>query len=343
MGLFDWRFGRRLQGQGLEQVWSRKTWPLIGSYTWTGVVCDQGKGAIYAIGQLGKCVELDLAGKQQRDLKIPEGKGSILRIATLGGDARKALLTYTVWGEKLRAYDLSGKQLWSYPGRDGIDDVWAFDVNGDGSDEVIIGHNGETGLHVLDGMGQLLWKSTAIGNVWHVCAGDVLGVGKPQVVTTSAEGAVHVFDGDGKQIKDLDAGCYAQMVRIGKLSETDKAAMMFVVGVLLEEGGNPKTAILACMSGQGDKKWSLELPTGKPPYIASAQVASGKPWLAVGVGLQGGQVYVVDVEKGEIIASASDQGVTPEVEWASGKDPAGPLLLVATGSKLNAFRVTKSK
>jgi hypothetical protein len=320
--------------KGLEQAWS-----LEG--TWTGVVSDEGKGAIYTIGRGDKCVELDLAGKQQREIKLAESKGSILRIATFPGAVGKALLTFSVWGEELRAYDLSGKQLWSYPRETGIDDVWARDLNGDGSDEVIIGYNGGTGLHVLDGMGKLLWKSTAIGNVWHVCAGDVLGEGKPQVVTTSAAGKVHVFDGGGKQSKDLDAGCYANMVRIGKLSEKDKAAMIVVAGSALGGAGNQKTAILTSMSGQGDKKWSLELPAGSPPHVDSAQLAPGKPWLAVG--MRGGQVHVVDLEKGEIIASANDQGMTPEVGWASGKDPGAPLLLVATSSKLNAFRVAKSK
>jgi hypothetical protein len=320
--------------KGLEQAWSVEG-------TWTGMANDASKGAIYTLGLGSKCVELDLAGKQQREIKIPEGNSSILRIATLPGDAGKALLTFSLWTEELRAYDLSGKQLWSYARATGIDDVWVRDLNGDGSDNVIVGYNGNAGLHVLDGNGKLLWKSTGIGNVWHVCAGDVLGEGKSQVVTTSVLGKVHVFDRGGKQIKELDAGCYANMVRVGKLSEKDKAAMIVVAGSRLGLGGNQKTVNLTLMNGQGEKKWSLELPAGPPPNTYSAQLASGKPWLAVG--MQGGQVHVVDLEKGEIIASANDQGMTPEVAWASGKNTDAPLLLVATGSKLNAFRVAKSK
>jgi hypothetical protein len=189
--------------KGLESTWS-----LEG--TWTGVVSDRSRGAIYAIGPQGKCVELDTAGKQQREIKLPEGAGSIgsrpiergsaplLRIASLRGDPGKALLTFSRYGA-LKAYDLSGKQLWSYPPGHGIDDVWTHDLNGDGSDEVVVGHNGGTGLHILDSTGKLLWKSTAIGNVWHVCAGDVLGEGKPQVVATSAAGKVHIFDSGGSK------------------------------------------------------------------------------------------------------------------------------------------------
>jgi hypothetical protein len=262
-------------------------------------------------------------------------------MATLQANAGKALLTFGVWGAELRAYDLNGKRLWSYPRTTGIDDVWARDLNGDGADEVIVGYNGGSGLHVLDGRGKLLWKSTTLGNVWHVCAGEVLGDGKPQVVTTSVAGKVHVFDGGGKQSKDLDAGCYALMVRIGKPSEKDKAAMILAAGSALGLGANQNTAILTALGGEGAKKWSLALPVGSTPHVDSAQLAPGKAWLAVG--MRGGKVYVVDIEKGEIIASASGQGLTPEVGWVSGKAPGASLLLVATGGKLNAFRVIKSK
>ena len=319
--------------KGLEQAWSMEG-------AWSGVVSDAKKGVIYATGIGGKCVEVDLTGKLLREINIPQDGGAVVRLANLSRDGGKALLTFTAWSGELKAYDLNGKQLWSYPS--GIDDVWASDLDGDGSDEVIVGYNGFTGLHVLDSKGQLLWKTTGIGNVWHVCAGNVWGEGKPQVVTTSAAGQVHVFGSDGKKRKDLDAGCYANMVRVGKLSEKDKAATILVVGPALDGGANAKTVILTALSGDGAKKWSQELPAGTPPHVDSADMAPGKPWLAVG--MRGGKVHVVDLEKGEIIASVSDQGMAPEVGWATSKDSGAPLLLVATGgSKLNAFRVAKPK
>src|SRR5207302_1653292 len=142
----------------------------------------------------------------------------------------KGLLTFSVWGQDLEAWDLTGKRLWTYPRQDGIDDVWAADLDGDGVDEVIVGFNGNTGLHVLNAKGELLWKSAGIGNVWHVCAGDVEGAGKPQVVTTSAAGKVHLFSGSGEKTADLDAGFYANMVRIGRPSAKDSKALIFVAG-----------------------------------------------------------------------------------------------------------------
>lgn len=324
------------QEKGSASKGVQHAWSLEGA--WTGVVGEENKGAIYVLGQRGKCLELDSAGKAQREIKFPEDSGSVLRLASWPGERGSGLLTFNVWARELRAYDLDGKQLWSYPR--GIDDVWAFDLTGDKSDEVIVGYNGRTGLHVLDSKGQLLWKSTAIANVWHVCAGDVLGEGTPQVVTTSAVGQVHIFGSDGKKRRDLDAGCYATMVRVGKLSEKDKAATILVAGSARVAEADQKTVVLAALSGDSAKEWSLELPTGAAPHVYSAYLAPGKPWLAVG--MRGGQVHVVDVEKGKAIASVNAQGRLPEVGWAASKDAGTPLLLVATGSKLNAFRVTET-
>jgi hypothetical protein len=315
--------GGESSAKGIEQVWS-----LEGA--WSGVTSDPSTGAIYAIDRKGKCVEVDTAGKQQREIKLPQGGGSTLRLASLPGNRAKILLAFTQWIGTLRAYDLNGTLLWTYP--DGIDDVWADDLNGDGADEVIVGYNGSGGVHVLDGQGKLLWKSTAIANVWHVCAGDTLGQGKPQVVTTSAIGQVHVFDaGSGKRLKDVDAGCYATMVRVARAAKKGQADLLLV-------GGTPPGAddkeVLNALNLDGSKKWSLSLPSDPD----SAQVAPGRPWLALG--LRGGEVDVVDIDKGENIARVKNPAMAVEVGWVT-KGLDAPLLLVASGGKLRAYRVAR--
>jgi predicted Ser/Thr protein kinase len=312
-------------------------WSLEGK--WTGVACDEGQGAIYAIGN-AECVELDLAGKKRREINISESGGPIvLRMATLPGTTGKALLTFGLWGADLKAYDLYAKCLWSYPSGDGIDDVWPCDLNSDGYDEIVVGHNGATGLHVLNSMGQVVWKNTGNGNHWDVCAGDVLGEGKPQVICTSVTGRVHVFGSTGKPIKELDAGCYATMVRVGKLSKEGNPVILVA--------GSPRGSsgeILTAMSGEGAQKWSLDLPS-PVQKVESAQLGRGRPWLALG--MRSGQVDVVDIEKGEVIAFTNDQGglpgEIPQVAWASCKDGEMPLLLVATGNELNAFHVVETR
>lgn len=314
----------------LERVWS-----VDGR--WNGVVFDKDKGVIFALGVFGNCAELDVAGKTQRSLNLGKGYAMTLRLARSRGESGNKLLAFHTWSTDLRAYDLDGNHLWSYPRATGIDDVWAADLNGDNAEEVIVGYNGGGGVHVLNGEGQLLWKTTAVGNVWHVCAGDVRGTGQRQVVTTSAAGMVHVFGSKGKRYRDLDAGCYASMVRAGRLSPKDKKATVFVAGSVSGAEGKDRTQVLSALAPDGGRGWSIPLATGAMREVSSCLLAPGKSWLAVGITV--GEVSVVDVQAGRIIATAKGQGMMPEIGWASRGDDDEPLLLVATGDKLNAFRV----
>jgi len=159
----------------------------------------------------------------------------------------------------------------------------------------------------LNGDGQFLWKSTGVGsgNAWHVSAGHVRGEDTPQVVSTSVDSRlVHVYSSDGTTRTSVAPGHHSFMVRVGRLSEKDKAAAILVAGLGL--GSN--VSQLTALSAEGASRWSLELPAQVPSPVSvrSAFVAPGRPWLAVG--MLGGQVHVVDIERGEIIASARDQG-----------------------------------
>jgi len=319
---------------GLEPAWSVQG-------MWSGVAADERSGTIYALSLFGRCVELDSAGKVLREISVAPGGSRLLRLARFGGQEKPALLNFDVWAGDLRAFDSDGRQLWSYPAATGIDDVWAADLNGDGTDEVLVGYNGGTGLHVLDGEGRLLWKSTAIGNVWHVCAGNVWGEKTSQVVAASAAGGVHVFGSDGKDRVDLKAGCYAFMVRVGKISKEDNAATIFVAGSPLDVASTRRETVIVALSGDGRTKWSLRLPAGGVASVISASPAPTRPWLAIGT--RNGEVHVVDARAGKLMASTGDPGADAEVAWATPEDKGAPLLLVATGMKLNAFRVVEAE
>jgi hypothetical protein len=301
-------------------------WSLPGR--WTGVVGDERTGAIYTIGWR-RAAELNVAGEVQHEFQLPPDSGSTLRLARF---PQPTLITFTSWGATgLSASDLGGHPLWNYldPDRIGLDDVWAGDLDGDDSDEVILGYNGGGGVHVLDANGRLRWKSTAIGNVWHVAVGDVLGQGRPQVVTTSALGRVHVFDGDGT-VDVVSQRAYLTMVRVQKLRMGDSTAAILVAG----SNRDSKVNTVMALTRAGAAKWALELSSS----VRSAMVASSRPWLALGTRdgqvSREGQVFVIDDIKGEVIGVASGQG-NAEVGWVGNP----PLLLVATGASLNAFRI----
>jgi hypothetical protein len=230
----------------------------------------------------------------------------------------------------------SGTLLWSYTDvTTAPTDVWPVDLDGDQSDEVIVGYGGSTGVHVLNSKGQLLWKSTAIGNVWHVAGGDVRGNGAPQVVTTSAAGRVHVFNDSGTAKIDLDAGVYANMVRVGKILPGDSAATIVAGGTTSDN----KSAVLTALTADGTKKWSLQLQAPGRPSLNAAYFAPGRPWLALGMST--GVVHVVDAQRGVLIATADGFGLSPELSWLAGKDGAAPLLVVSTRNVgLTAYRIT---
>ncbi|HEY1304773.1 MAG TPA: hypothetical protein VGF24_14520 [Vicinamibacterales bacterium] len=290
---------------------------------WSGVVGDEKDLVIYAIG-FARGAQMNTAGEIQQEFMLPPTGGRTVRLARV---PHPILMIFTQWiTPGVDAYDISGRRLWSYPGG-GIDDVWAGDLDDDGSDEVVVGYNGGGGVHVVSGDGQLRWKSTAIGNVWHVAVGDVLGRGRPQVVTTSALGRVHIFNGDGDGRVDAVApGVYASMVRVQKVSGGDDSATILVSGTDYLR----MVSTVIALTGDGASRWRLEL----PGIVSTANIASSRPWLALGT--QDGKVYVVDAVGGKTLGQVSGQG-RPEVGWIG--DP--PLLLVATGGSLNAFRVAR--
>jgi len=301
--------------RGLSLAWS-----LDGR--WTGVASDEESGAIYSLPR-DRVAEVDLAGQIRREFELSAVDGLTLR---LGKFPRPTLLTFSVWGSRaVHAIDIEGNRLWSYPALTGIDAITAADVDEDGSDEVVVGYNGSSGVHVLDGKGQQRWKSTASGNVWQVAVGDVLGQGRPQVVT-SAFAKVQVFGADGKERVDVAVPrAFINMVRVGRLRPEDSTDTMLVAGNDLASKAN----VVIALSTDGTSTWRLELPGS----VHTAQVASARPWLALGT--RDGQVYVVDAVRGEILGVVDAQGGA-EVGWVG----TPPLLLVATGTSLNAFHVT---
>jgi thiol-disulfide isomerase/thioredoxin len=309
------------QTEGLEPIWSVKQ-------SYTGVAADPAGKTLYALRAPGTCDVLDRGGATTRSFRIA-GANRLIRFARRAGGAG-GLLAFGPWGPSVSAFTTDGSQLWQENGGQGIDDVWAADLDGDAIDEVIVGYNGSTGLHLFATDGARRWKHTDLGNVWHVTAGDLDGDGKPEVVTTSAVGKVHVFAPDGKSLRTLDAGLYANMIRTAPGRPARSGDSLLVIG-----SGRSGEAMVA-LAGTGTMRWTLELPTGVV-HCDSLAVAPDGAWAAAG--LRGGRVCVIDLQRGTIAAQAVGQGDTPEVAWLAGAEPSKPLLVVATGRALNAFRV----
>jgi outer membrane lipoprotein-sorting protein len=205
---------------GLKLAWSRPG-------AWAGVATANSRPTVFALEQGGRVTELNDGGEEIATTTVDEGAGSI-RAANLLVGQKPQLITFRVWQPTVEAYNTDGKLLWSSvhdpAGEEpwAVDDVTTADLNGDGLDEVIVGYSGGTGLHVLDSAGNLLWKKTDLGNVWHVAAGDMEDDARPEVLITSSAGKVGVFDAGGKHLRDIATGFYPHMVRVWQQTEVTK-------------------------------------------------------------------------------------------------------------------------
>jgi hypothetical protein len=135
---------------------------------------------------------------------------------------------------------------------------------------------------------------------------------------------------------DLDPGVFANMIRVGKISDKDTAATIFAGGTTSDN----MSAILTAMSADGVKKWTVTLKSPGRPSFSSADLAPAKLWMVLT--MQTGVVFVVDVERGAVIATLDGLGPTPEAAWLAGKGGADPILVVSAKTGLSAYRVTGS-
>jgi peroxiredoxin len=316
------------KSEGLELVWT-----VSGPYA--SVATDPRGRSIYAIGARGRCDVLDISGKTTRTFPMAVAtQGVTVRVGRQVGGS-EGFLIFRAWGPSVAALKGDGTKLWEEAGGQGIDDVWAADLNGDGADEAIIGYNGATGLHVFSPDGKRLWTRTDMGNVWNVTAGDLDGDGKLEVVSTSAQGKVHVFAAkDGTPLTTLDPGIYATKVRVatGRAKTAPKGDLLLVAGSDSAQQGEA----LVALGGDGKVLWTTKLPAA----VATCQAMTVSPDGALAaLAFRGGRICVVDVGSGRIVGQIADQGFLPSVAWATRAGGADNLLLVAAQDAVNAFQV----
>ncbi len=250
----------------------------------------------------------------------------------------EGFLTFGHWGPSVTALKGDGTKLWEEVSGQGVDDVWAADLDGDGADEVIVGYNSATGLHVFSPTGTRLWKRTDLGNVYNVTAGDLDGDGLLEVVTTSAQGTVHIFAAkDGTPSTPLDPGIFATKVRIahGRAKRPSKGDLLLVAGSDFEQ----QSEALVALGGDGKALWTTKLPGSVASCLTLVVSPDGK---RAALGFQGGRVCVVDVASGRIVGEVTGQGANPSIAWAARGDGGDNLLLVSAEDAINAFRVKPS-
>ncbi len=312
--------GKPITMKGLEGAWSHKGF-------WTSVASTQDGRRIYTLKTPGEVVELDSQGNTVGTTLIGGNRGMSLRVARLAGND-VAFLTFGFPGENaVRAFQADGTELWSFAEADAVNDVCAADLNGDGLDEIAISYNASTGIRVLNHSGELLWKDTRFGNVWHLTAG-VFEKGGQRQVATSANSKIHVYEADGQDLQDLSPGFHAHLVRTWR-REGDHPDAVLIAGT---DAGRFK---LAALTLPGKIEWSIELPARAQRAAAAGQ----RPWLAISLG--DGSVRVIDLVTTKEIARVGGHGGNADVAWLEVGD-GEPQLFVTDSKSLASYRVTPS-
>jgi hypothetical protein len=315
--------------EGVELAWTAS----LGSNRLAGgIASDPKRGVVYALAPAHKasdfrrCVEISSNGDVAREFKLAK-YNMTLRTARLRAGHHRDLVSFTRWvGNGLVAADTNGNSLWTYPEGQGIDDVWPADLDNDGLDEVIVGFNGFTGLHVVDHRGKLLWKNRQLGNIDCVGAADLDGDGKLEVIASSRNIAVFKYTGERMADVGVPAGYYANPLRSVRLSDAEASDAILLTG--------PSQKFTA-VRRDGTQAWEVELPRG--PAVDASEVLPGKPWLAT----MCASLLIIDTHKGRIHGRVEGIGGRAELCWLPVAGESEPLLIVSTRQAIYGLRVTK--
>jgi hypothetical protein len=148
----------------------------------------------------------------------------------------------------------------------------------------------------------------------------------------TAAGRVVVFDRNGTKLKEIDPGFHPIWVRVAQPPHGEKATL--IVGGHDRQG----EGMLVALGADGDSPWSWSL--SLDDQINSVEIARSRPWIAVAQ--RGGEVLVVRMAGGNVIARIPGHGHRPQLDWLD-RPGEPPLLLVATGQDLNALTVQEPK
>ena len=183
-----------------EELWTIEGY--IGGLA-TGDLDEDGKDEIIT-SDSNKIVTYDSSGNALDTIYVADNN-RIIRVADLDGDNHLDIIRFSIWGRNITAFNNHGEFLWQFPTDSGIDDVAVYDIDGDGTQEVIVGFNGDTGLYLLDYTGDIRWQYTDIhfGNVWCVGGGDLNDDGSVEVVSTAASGNIHIFNAEGTLLEEF--------------------------------------------------------------------------------------------------------------------------------------------
>jgi peroxiredoxin len=154
---------------------------------------------------------IGVEGQIQSSITIPE----VFRQIEIGMHKQNGyrILGYSNWGHQVTVVDTNGIKLWEYEAKMGVDGAHFGDLDGDNTDELIVGMNGSGGLVAVSCDGKQRWKVSNIGNVWNQAVVTGRDPENTLVFATEAGGTIRVYDSNGQTVRTLRPlrKYYAQM------------------------------------------------------------------------------------------------------------------------------------
>ncbi len=287
---------------------------------------EDGKDEIIT-SYFNKIVTYDSSGNTLDTIIVADNNTDI-RVADLDGDNHLDIIRFRVWGDNITALNNNGEFLWEFPAGTGVDNVAVCDIDGDDTKEVIVGFNGSTGLYLLEHTGEMRWKNTNIGNVWYVSGGDLNDNGSVEVVSTAADGNIHIFNSVGTELQVINSPIYAFFVAVDEFIGDSFGPEIITSG---SEGDDE---IISIYDGNGNFLWEDKIGEGDAS-IFQAACLSQEGLLAIGT--RDGQIYVFNSE-GETVFYEQGLGPYVLVTWIEDED--GNNILVAGNSdSLTAYQL----
>lgn len=146
---------------------------------------------------------INYKGEVTATISVPECFGTI----EFGIHAKYGprLLGYDSWGDQVTVIDGGGRRLWAYRSSAGINGAHWGDLDGAGTDEMVVGMNGGGGIHGVSPEGKRLWRNADIGNVWDQAILPATSDSEAVVIATEAGGSIWIFDASGEKIRTIES------------------------------------------------------------------------------------------------------------------------------------------
>ncbi|MCH8275529.1 MAG: hypothetical protein IH851_12145 [Armatimonadetes bacterium] len=190
---------------------------------------------------------LDEQGRVVNEIKTDGEPGPFLALGRHDGNG--LVVMFRTWGHAVRAYDSTGRQLWTFGGGAGSRGVdWVAPVEIDGRNTgFVIGYNGG-GIEFIGPDGKSRWRADVNANVWSV-AGARLRKGLPGYAVCVGPGGALAFDAQGRQVHSYgpeDAGAVGAADLDG-----DGVDEVLTLGTTVVSLGR-----VTVFNADGRKKWS---------------------------------------------------------------------------------------